>query len=377
MIVGTPKEIKDGEHRVALTPWGVAALAEVGHDVLVEAGAGLGSGFADDEYQAAGAQIVPGPAQAWAADLIVKVKEPLLSEYDRLREGQILFTYLHLAAEPELTRVLLDRRVTAIAYETIRLPDGSLPLLAPMSEVAGRMAPQVAAHFLQHTEGGRGKLIGGVPGVSPGHVVILGAGTVGTNAARVALGMGAQVTLFNRGLERLRALDPLLHGRLVTMAANPSAIAEAARTADAVIGAALVAGARAPVLMTEQMVAAMAPGAVIVDVAIDQGGCIATSRATSHSAPTYVAHDIVHYCVPNMPGAVPRTSTMALCNATLPYVRLLADSGIAAVRGDAALAQGVNTIAGAVTHPGVATALGQEAASLEALLREAVPGNGR
>jgi alanine dehydrogenase len=376
MIVGTPKEIKDGEQRVALTPWGVAALAKAGHTVLVESAAGQGSGFADGEYQAAGAQIVPDPSQVWAAELVVKVKEPLPSEYGHLREGQILFTFLHLAAEPELTRALLDRRVTAIAYETVRLPDGALPLLAPMSEVAGRMAPQVAAHYLQHTEGGRGKLLGGVAGVAPGHVVILGAGTVGTNAARVALGMGALVTLADINLERLRYLDLVMHGRLVTMASGPSMIEEAVRTADAVIGAVLVPGDRAPVLVTKDTVASMAPGAVIVDVAVDQGGCIATSRMTSHSAPTYIEHRVVHYGVPNMPGAVPRTSTMALCSATLPYVRLLADLGIAAVRSNAALAQGVNTYAGMITHPSVAAALDQDVAPLEALLREAAPGTG-
>jgi len=353
---------------VALTPWGVTALVAAGHTVLIEVGAGQGSGFADDEYLAAGARVVPDPAQVWAAELVVKVKEPLPSEYGGMREGQILFTYLHLAAEPQLTRELLNRRITAIAYETVQLPDGSLPLLAPMSEVAGRMAPQVAAHYLQQSEGGRGKLIGGVPGVPPGHVVILGAGTVGTNAARVALGMGAQVTLADISLERLRHLDLVIHGRLVTMTSSPSMVAEAVRIADAVIGAALVPGARAPMLVSEEMVASMTPGAVILDVAVDQGGCIATSRAISHSVPTYIEHGVVHYGVPNMPGAVPRTSTMALCNATLPYVLQLADQGIEVARTNLAIARGVNACAGALTNSGVAEALNVELVPLERVL---------
>jgi alanine dehydrogenase len=301
--------------------------------------------------------------------MVVKVKEPLPDEFDSLREGQLLFTYLHLAAEPRLTDALLARRVTAIAYETIHGPQGDLPVLTPMSEVAGRMAPQVAAHLLTHMQGGLGKLLGGVPGVPPARVVILGAGTVGTQAARIALGMGAQVTVFNRGLERLRALDVAFGGRIVTATASPGAIAEAVRSADVLIGAALVPGARAPTLVTEDMVKTMRPGAVIVDVAVDQGGCVETIHPTSHSDPTYIMHGVVHYAVPNMPGAVPRTSTIALSNATLPYAVELASGGLeGALKARPGLAAGVNTYRGAITYQPVAEAHGRVFVPLEKLL---------
>jgi alanine dehydrogenase len=296
----------------------------------------------------------------WAADLVVKVKEPLSAEYGLLRPGLVLFTYLHLAAEAQLTEELVAREVTSIAYETVETSSGKLPILEPMSEVAGRLAPQVAAHHLTHLGGGRGTLLGGVPGVAPARVIILGAGSVGANAARVALGMGASVTIFNRGLERLRALDLALGGRATTMAASPPAIAEAVQAADVVIGAVLIPGGRAPLLVTEDMVKNMMQGAVIVDVAVDQGGSVETTHPTSHSNPTYLAHGVVHYAVPNMPGAVPRTATLALTNATLPYLRDLARSGLdGAVARSAELASGVNTYQGMITHPSVAEALGR------------------
>lgn len=359
MIVGVPKEIKDNEYRVALTPFGAEALVRAGHRVLVQAGAGEGSGFSDDEYRRAGAEVVADAAEAWAAELVVKVKEPQPAEYQYLREGLILFAFLHLAAAPELARQLVERGVTAIAYETVRLPDGSLPLLAPMSAIAGRMAPQIAAQYLTRVYGGRGKLLAGVPGVAPARVVVLGAGTVGTNATRIALGMGAQVTLLDRNLERLRRLDLALGGRAVTMASSPAAIAEAVRHADAVIGAVLVPGGRAPILVTEAMVAAMQPGAVIIDVAVDQGGCVETIRPTTHSDPVYTVHGVLHYGVTNMPAAVPRTATMALCDATLPYVLRLAEHE-GDIFADEALELGVNTYQGVIIHAAVAAALGAQ-----------------
>lgn len=369
MIIGIPKEIKDNEHRVALTPFGVESLVQAQHSVVVQAGAGLGSGFPDEDYSAAGARLEPEAAGVWSADMVVKVKEPLPAEHGFLRENQVLFTFLHLAAEPELTRQLLARGVTGVAYETVQERGGALPILMPMSEVAGRMASQLAAHFLTHPQGGRGKLLGGVPGVAPGHVVVLGAGTVGTEAARIALGMGAEVTLFDASLVRLRQLDPLLHGRLTTVAASPPAIAHALRRADAVIGAVLVPGARAPRLVSEELVRSMLPGSVIIDVAVDQGGCVETIRLTSHSDPTYLVHGVVHYGVPNMPGAVPRTSTIALCNASLPYALQLANLGInGAIAASPALAAGVNTYRGAVTHPAVAEALGHQYTPIETLM---------
>lgn len=361
MIVGVPKEIKDNEYRVALTPFGAEALVRAGHRVLVQAGAGEGSGFSDDEYRRAGAEVVADAAEVWAAKLVVKVKEPQPAEYQYLREGLILFAFLHLAAAPELARQLVERGVTAIAYETVRLPDGTLPLLAPMSAIAGRMAPQIAAQYLTRVYGGRGKLLAGVPGVAPARVVVLGAGTVGTNATRIALGMGAQVTLLDRNLERLRRLDLALGGRAITVASSPAAIAEAVRYADAVIGAVLVPGARASVLVTEEMVATMQPGSVIIDVAVDQGGCVETIRPTTHSDPVYTVHGVLHYGVTNMPAAVPRTATMALCDATLPYVLRLAEHE-GDIFADEALELGLNTYQGVIIHAAVAAALGAQAA---------------
>ncbi|MFN0072803.1 MAG: alanine dehydrogenase [Chloroflexota bacterium] len=359
MIVGIPREIKDNERRVALTPLGAAALSHAGHRVLLETGAGEGSGFANDEYVAAGARIVPTAADAWSAELVIKVKEPLPPEYPLLRSGQVLFTFLHLAPEPELTRRLLAAGTTGLAYETVREQNGSLPILVPMSEVAGRMATQIGAQLLTHMQGGRGTLLGGVPGVAPGRVVVLGAGTVGTHAARIALGMGADVTVIDRNLERLRQLDLGLIGRLTTIASNSAVIAHALTTVDLLIGAVLVAGGRAPALVTESMVRTMPRGSVIVDVAVDQGGCVATTRPTSHSQPTFVQHGVVHYGVPNIPGAVPRTSTFALSNASLPYALQLANSGLeAALHASPALAHGVNTHRGALTNAAVADALG-------------------
>jgi alanine dehydrogenase len=361
VIVGTPTETKDNERRVALTPIGAAALTQAGHTVLVQAGAGEGSGFSDEDFASSGARIVPTAADAWAAEMVIKVKEPLPAEYDFLRADQIVFTYLHLAPEPELTRRMLKAGTIGVAYETVRESNGSLPILIPMSEVAGRMAVQIGAQFLTHMHGGRGTLLGGVPGVAPGRVVVLGAGTVGTYATRIALGMGAHVTLIDRNLERLRQLDLDLSGRLTTVASNSATIAEAVTTADLLVGAVLVAGGKAPVLVSEQMVQTMPTGSVIVDVAVDQGGCIETIRPTSHSQPTFVKHGVVHYGVPNIPGAVPRTSTFALSNASLPYALQLAGLGAdAAFRASPALASGVNTYRGALTHAAAADALGLE-----------------
>ncbi len=368
--IGLPKEIKPSEDRVALTPAGAHQLVTHGHSVLVQTGAGVGSGFSDDEYRAAGASIVPEPGDAWAGDLVVKVKEPQPVEFGYFRPRLCLFTYPHLAPEPELTRKLVDTRVDAVAYETVERPDGSLPLLEPMSEVAGRMAVQVGAHFLERPQGGRGVLLAGVPGVSPGHVVIIGGGTVGTNAAKVATGMGARVTLLDISTLRLRQLDDLFGPRLTTLMSTPYAIAEAVADADLLVGAVLVPGARAPKLVSEDMVRAMRPGSVIVDVAIDQGGSIATiDRITTHTEPTYVRHGVVHYAVANMPGAVPRTSTLALTNATLPYALALADKGAErALRDSASLGRGVNTWNGHVTYKAVAEAHGMPYVALEAAL---------
>lgn len=370
MIIGVPKEIKDNEYRVAVTPGGVEMLRQHGHRVLVQAGAGEGSGFSDEEYTRSGAEILPTAAEVWNnAEMIMKVKEPRPEEYGFLREDLLLFTYLHLAAEEELTYELLRRKVTAVAYETVELADGRLPLLTPMSEVAGRMAIQVGAHYLEKAHGGRGKLLGGVPGVRPAQVTIIGGGTVGTNAAKIALGMGAHVVIIDKNLDRLRYLEDVLHGNLTTLASNPLNIANAVRRADLLIGAVLIHGARAPKLVTREMVGTMKPGSVIVDVAIDQGGCVETSKPTTHSHPTYEVDGVIHYGVTNMPGAVPRTSTYALSNATLPYALLLADHGFeGAVKGNPALAKGVNTYRGAVTYPAVAEAFGLEYTPLEKLL---------
>jgi alanine dehydrogenase len=361
MRIGVPREIKADEQRVALTPAGAAALVRDGHSVVVEQGAGSRAGFDDGEYEAAGAELAPDARAVWeTAELVVKVKEPLPEEYRYFRPGLVLFTFLHLAAAPELTRALMARGVTAIGYETVERDDGQLPLLMPMSEVAGRMAPQIGAHFLERPHGGRGILLGGVPGVAPGHVVILGGGVVGSNAARIAVGLGARVTLLDVDAVRLRTLDDLFGGRLETLMSETHHIAQAVADADLLIGAVLVHGARAPHLVTAEMVRTMRPGSVIVDVAVDQGGTVETvDHTTTHSDPIYVRHGVVHYAVPNMPGAVPRTSTLALANVTLPYVRALAAKGPErALREDRVLRRGLNTYRGSVTCRGVAEAHG-------------------
>jgi len=359
MIIGVPKEIKDNEYRVSLTPGGAYQLVKEGHRVLVEQGAGLGSGFTDDEYTEVGADLILRAAEVWQkANMIIKVKEPLPSEFGYLREGLLLYTYLHLAADEELTKELLARKVIGVAYETVERPDGSLPLLTPMSEVAGKMAVQIAAHCLEKVSGGRGKLLGGIPGVLPADVVIVGGGTVGTNAALVALGMGASVLIADINAERLRYLTEVLHGNLKTLISSSHSIAEAVKRADVVIGAVLVKGAKAPCLVTREMVATMKPGSVIVDVAVDQGGCVETTHPTSHSDPTFLVNGVLHYCVPNIPGAVPRTSTYGLSNATLPYAVKLANKGfLQAVKEDSALVKGVNTYQGHITYKAVAEAL--------------------
>ena len=356
MIIGVPKEIKEKEFRVGIVPSGVKALVQAGHSVLIEQGAGLGSGISDDQYAAAGAGLTASAKAVWdKADLVMKVKEPLPQEYPLLRPDLILYTYLHLAPLPELTQVLLDTKVTGVAYETVQMDNGFLPLLAPMSQVAGRMAIQVGAHFLEKEAGGRGVLLAGVPGVAPGHVTILGSGTVATNAAQMAVGLGAKVTILGRNLRRLTELDDLFRGRITTLASSQHTIEEELGRADLVVGAVLVPGAQAPKLISRAMLGLMRPGAVIVDVAIDQGGCAETSRPTYHSDPVYTVDNIVHYCVANMPGAVPRTSTFALTNATLPYCLAIANKGIArAVREDQAIAKGMNVHDGKLTCQEVA-----------------------
>jgi len=369
MIIGLPKEIKDNEYRVAMTPGAVRQIAEEGHRVLLEAGAGRGSGFQDDEYRQAGATLVSVADDAWDADLVVKVKEPQPSEFDLMRPGLVLFTYLHLAAEKEVTLAMLQREVTGIAYETVETPDGKLPLLVPMSQVAGRMAVQVGSQYLEKTYGGRGKLLGGIPGVRPGDVAILGAGVVGTNAAQIALGMGAHVMLLDVNADRLQYLDQVLTGRLTTLSANPVNIAEVVRRADLLIGAVLLKGARAPRLVTREMIQSMEPGSVVVDVSVDQGGCVETTRPRTHSDPTYVVDGIIHYAVTNMPGAVPRTSTYALSNATLPYIMKMMQEGVLdTLRGDLTLQKGVNTLQGKITYDAVAKAHGLEPNALESML---------
>lgn len=371
MLIGVPKEIKSQENRVALVPGGALVLRQAGHQVIVQTGAGVGSGFSDEAYVAAGAEIVAGPEEVFArADMIIKVKEPLPPEYNLFREGQTLFTYLHLAPEPELTRVLMERKVVGIAYETIELADGSLPLLTPMSEIAGRMAVQIGAQFLEKAKGGKGVLLGGVPGVPPGRVSIIGGGIVGTNAAKMALGLGAVVTIIDKSLPRLRYLDDIFGGRVHTLASNSYNIQQSVEQADLLVGAVLVAGAKAPRLVTEDMVRRMQPGSVIVDVAIDQGGCVETiDRVTTHAEPIYFKHGVVHYAVANMPGAVPRTSTMALTNATLPYAMQLANKGWRqAIEESPALARGVNTLNGCLTYEAVALALGLPYTPLEQVL---------
>lgn len=356
MIIGVPKEIKDQEARVGVTPAGVKALTEAGHTVLVETQAGEQSGFPDAEYQNAGAEIVGEPGPVWGkAEMVVKVKEPIEKEYVFFREGLVLFTYLHLAPVRGLTDKLLEKKVTGIAYETVHDRQGTLPLLTPMSEVAGRMSVQVGASYLEKERGGRGILLGGVPGVPPAHVCILGGGIVGTNAARVALGFGAKTTLIDVNLNRLRELDDIFNGRLYTLASNSYNVAQATREADLVIGGVLIPGTTAPKIVTRAMVAQMKKGAVIVDVAIDQGGCVETAKPTSHSDPSYLVDGVVHYCVTNMPGAVPNTSTLALTNATFSYLLRLANLGAReALKQDAGLAEGLNTWKGVLTHRGVA-----------------------
>lgn len=363
MIIGVPREIKNNENRVAIVPAGVVAFVGAGHRVLIQDQAGAGSGISNEDYIQAGAEIVSSAEEVFAgADMIMKVKEPLPREYSLIREGQVIFTFLHLAPEPDLTRLLLDKKVVGIAYETIQLDNGALPLLTPMSEVAGRMSIQIGARFLEKPAGGKGILLGGVPGVPAADVVIIGGGVVGTNAAKMALGMGAQVTIIDRSADRLRYLDDIFAGRAKTLMSNSYNIERAVRFADLLVGAVLVPGARAPHLVTEEMVKQMKPGSVIVDVAIDQGGSIETiDRVTTHDDPVYVKHGVVHYAVANMPGAVARTSTYALTNVTLSYALEIANKGyLAAIRENRALALGVNVIDGKVTYQAVADALNLE-----------------
>ncbi|MCD4804398.1 MAG: alanine dehydrogenase [Desulfobacterales bacterium] len=367
MIIGTPKEIKDNEYRVGITPGGVRQLAQAGHQVLVETGAGEGSGFSDEEYETSGAKIVSTSAEAWSAQIVVKVKEPQSTEYDFMRPDLTLFTFLHLAADEQLTREMMTRGVTGIAYETVELSNGHLPLLTPMSEVAGRMAIQIGAHYLEKENGGRGKLLGGVPGVRPADVAIIGAGVVGKNAAQVALGMGAHVMVIDIDIDRLRYLNDVRSGRLITtLSSNPLNIAETVHRADLLVGGVLIKGAKAPRLVTREMISTMNPGSVVVDVSVDQGGCIETTRPTTHSNPTYLVDGIIHYCVSNIPGAVPRTSTYALSNATLPYVLKLANMGPeAAIKADPSLAKGVNIYKEKIIYQAVAEAFGMEVEKLD------------
>ncbi|BAU26682.1 alanine dehydrogenase [Aneurinibacillus soli] len=370
MIIGVPKEIKNNENRVAITPAGVAAFIHAGHQVVIETQAGIGSGFTDEQYVQEGATIVAVAKEAWAADMVMKVKEPITEEYTYFREGLVLFTYLHLAPEPELTKALVEKKVTAIAYETIQLDNGALPLLTPMSEVAGRMSVQIGAQFLEKSKGGKGVLLAGVPGVEAGRVTVVGGGIVGANAAKIALGMGAKVTLLDINPDRLRELDDIFQGRIQTLMSNRYNIAKAVKEADLLIGAVLVPGARAPRLVSEEMVKEMEPGSVIVDVAIDQGGSIETiDRVTTHSEPTYVKHGVVHYAVANMPGAVARTSTLALTNVTIPYGVQIATHGYKkAAQNNRALARGINVVDGKVTYKAVADALGYPHVGVDTIL---------
>lgn len=358
MRIGIPKEIMNNENRVAMTPAGVMSLVKAGHSVFIETGAGSGSGFKDFDYKNAGATIVNSAEEAWSKEMVMKVKEPLPSEYKYLREGLILFTYLHLAADAELTKELLEQKVTSIAYETVQLPNNTLPLLMPMSEVAGRMAPQIGAHFLEKVNGGKGILLSGVPGVMNGKVTIIGGGVAGTNAAKIAVGLGANVTIIDVNPERLRQLDDIFGHSVTTLMSNSYNIAEAVKDSDLVIGAVLIPGSKAPKLVTEEMVESMSPGSVIVDIAIDQGGIFETSdRISTHDDPTYVKYGVVHYAVANIPGAVPRTSTFALTNVTVPYALEIANKGVKkACLENSSLLKGVNTLKGFVTHRGVAEA---------------------
>ncbi len=370
MVIGVPKEIKDHETRVGCVPSMITALRESGHEILVETGAGLGSSIPDAEYADSGALIMSSADEVWSkADLIVKVKEPQSSEYPYFRPGLILFTYLHLAPLPKLTDALLEARVNAVAYETIRERDNSLPLLTPMSEVAGRMAVQVGAQYLEKPNGGRGILLGGVPGVAPANVVVLGGGVVGHNAAKMACGLGANVTILDRNLNRLRELDDIYFNSIRTLASNTHTIRDALRQADLVIGAVLIPGASAPKLVRREMLSLMRPGSVIVDVAIDQGGCVETAHATTHTDPIYFVENVLHYCVSNMPAAVPHTSTFGLTNATTPYLLLLANKGLErACELSEALKEGVNTYAGEITHEGVAESQGRAWREVTAVL---------
>lgn len=367
--VGVPREVKSSEGRVAMTPDGVREFERLGIDVYVETGAGEGASISDDDYRAAGADIVATAAEAWSHDMVVKVKEPQESEFAHLRKGLVLFTYLHLAAYPKVADALATAGTTALAYETVQLRDNSLPLLAPMSEVAGRLAPQMGARFLERPQGGRGVLMGGAPGVRPARVVVLGAGNVGWNAAWIAAGMEAEVVLIDKNLDRLRYVDQIHRGRIMTLASNRGAIERSVAEADLVIGAVLVAGDRAPVVVSDDMVRSMKKGAVIVDVAVDQGGCIETTRETTHDDPTFVVHEVVHYAVGNMPGAVPNTSTYALTNATLPYLIDVAANGVkAACTKNPAIAFGLNIHEGHFTHAAVAESLGKPYTAIESAL---------
>lgn len=370
MRIGVPKEVKNNENRIAMTPAGVVNLAVHGHEVFIQSGAGLGSGFTDEDYSAAGGRIVETADEAWTQEMVMKVKEPVQDEYRYFREGLILFTYLHLAPEKELTQALLEAKVTGIAYETVQLPNNSLPLLTPMSEVAGRMSTQIGAQFLEKIHGGAGVLLGGIPGVGRGNVTIIGAGVAGTNAAKVAVGMGADVTILDLNPDRLRQLDDQFGHDVQTLMSNPLNIAESVKKADLVIGAVLIPGAKAPKLVTEDMIKSMNPGSVVVDIAIDQGGIFETSdRITTHDEPTYVKHGVVHYAVANMPGAVPRTSTIGLTNVTVPYAVQIANKGFAkAISENEALKKGVNTLAGHVTYQAVAADQGLEYKSVDDVL---------
>jgi len=370
MIVGVLKEIKEGENRVALTPAGVKTLKWDGHTVFVETGSGHGSGITDEEYVREGAAIVSAAEIYRQADLIVKVKEPLETEWDSYREGQLLFTYLHLASSGTLTRALIERKITGIAYETVQTPDGRLPLLTPMSEVAGRLSIQMAMRFLEKDYGGRGILLSGVPGVPPAEVVIIGGGVAGLNAAKIACGQGAHVTILDVDHERLKYIDDVLHGHVITVYSNPYAVEKSAGYADVLIGAVLIAGARAPVLVTKDMVSRMKRGSVIIDISVDQGGSVETTRLTTHADPIYRVHDVIHCGIPNIPASVPRTSTFALTNATLPYIRTIAGKGLRkAAQEDIALACGINCADGVLTHPMVAEAFGMKWTSWRDALR--------
>ncbi|TGE08548.1 alanine dehydrogenase [Hymenobacter fodinae] len=374
MLIGVPKEIKNNENRVGLTPAGVAEFRKHGHDVYVQATAGLGSGFQDAEYEQAGATILPTIEDVYAkAEMIVKVKEPIASEYPLIKENQLLFTYFHFASGEELTHAMIERKAVCLAYETVELPSRALPLLIPMSEVAGRMAPQEGAKYLEKPLKGRGILLGGVPGVKPAEVLVLGAGIVGTQAAKIAAGLGAQVTVMDISLNRLRELDDFMPKNVVTQYSNEYNIREAIKTADLIIGAVLIPGAKAPHLITRDMLKTMKPGTVLVDVAVDQGGCIETCKPTTHENPTFIIDDIVHYCVANMPGAVPYTSTLALTNATLPYAVKLANLGWQeACRRDEALRLGLNVVHGKVVYKGVAEAWGLPLETVDSVMEGAV-----